>query len=316
MTIKIVPYDSEHEAEWEAFCPKAVNASILHRRSFLNYHGESFKDLSVLILKSGKLAGLFPAAESPDDSSLISSHPGITYGGVIHQGQIGGSRMVDVFTAISEHYKKSGYERLQYKPVPFVYTSSPSQDDLYALFRLKARRTRCYLSCAINLSSRRPLSERRRRGLKKSKNSVTLSSESALKDIWRVIEQNLERRYQAKPVHSLAELAVLRDKFPKEIIIRSALIDGVVVAGVIFFNSPLVWHAQYIAANEIGYDVSALDVIFDAAIHEAKEAGASYFDFGTSNEEGGWVLNEGLYRFKSEFGGGGVAHEYYELELN
>jgi len=27
------------------------------------------------------------------------------------------------------------------------------------------------------------------------------------------------------------------------------------------------------------------------------------------------VLNEGLYRFKSEFGAGGVAYECYELDL-
>ena len=38
--------------------------------------------------------------------------------------------------------------------------------------------------------------------------------------------------------------------------------------------------------------------------------------FGTSNGEAEGRLNEGLYRFKSEFGGSGVAHETYELELS
>jgi hypothetical protein len=246
---------------------------------------------------------------------LVSSHPGITYGGVVHQGQLSGMRMVDALTAISQYYLKAGYHRLQYKPIPFVYMRNPSQDDLYALFRLKAKRSRCDLSCSIELANRRPLSERRRRGLKKAQKAVSLSSESALQDIWKIIEQNLQRRHDARPVHSLAELAMLRDRFPQEIIVRSALIDGVVVAGVVFFNSSLVWHTQYIAASEVAYDVSALDAVFGAAIHEAKEAGVRYFDFGTSNEEGGWVLNDGLYCFKSEFGGGGVVHEYYELEL-
>jgi len=84
---------------------------------------------------------------------------------------------------------------------------------------------------------------------------------------------------------------------------------------VVFFISRSAWHAQYIAASESAYNVSALDAIFDSAISEARKAGARYFDFGTSNEQAGLILNDGLYRFKSEFGGGGVAHEYYELDL-
>jgi lipid II:glycine glycyltransferase (peptidoglycan interpeptide bridge formation enzyme) len=61
--------------------------------------------------------------------------------------------------------------------------------------------------------------------------------------------------------------------------------------------------------------VSALDAVFDGAIIDANRAGVRYFDFGTSNEDEGAVLNEGLYRFKAEFGGGGVAHEFFELDL-
>jgi len=58
-----------------------------------------------------------------------------------------------------------------------------------------------------------------------------------------------------------------------------------------------------------------LDAIFDAALQEAVVAGARYFNFGVCTEEDGRVLNEGLYRFKSEFGGGGVAYEFYEMDL-
>ena len=40
------------------------------------------------------------------------------------------------------------------------------------------------------------------------------------------------------------------------------MMDGQVVAGVVLFNSPSAWHAQYIAADEAGYRVSALDAVF------------------------------------------------------
>lgn len=316
MSIVMMPYTPAHDAEWDEFCTGAVNGTFLHTRRFLGYHGDRFKDVSALMMESGKLVGVFPAAESPSDHKLVVSHPGITYGGVVHRGRLGGMRMIEALSALSEYYGKSGYHGLQYKAVPHIYTAIPAQDDLYALFRLGARRTRCDLSCTIDIAHRQPLSERRRRGLKKAHTAVILSSDQALLgDLWAVIAQNLARKHDAMPVHSLAELDLLRDRFPGQINIRCALLDGRVEAGVVFFNSPSVWHAQYIAASERAYDVSALDAVFDAAISEAQQTGARYFDFGTSNEQAGLVLNDGLYKFKSEFGGGGVAHEYYEIDL-
>lgn len=316
MSIEIVPYTQGHEAAWEEFCVHAVNATFLHTRRFLSYHGDRFKDLSILMMESGKVVGIFPAAELPSETKLVISHPGITYGGIVHRGWLSGMRMIEALTALSEYYGKGGYQRLQYKAVPHIYATTAAQDDLYALFRLGAQRVRCDLSCAIDLANRQPLSERRRRGLKKAQKAVTLSNDPALLgELWAVIALNLARKHDAKPVHSLTELALLKDHFPEQITFRCALLEGHVEAGVVLFNSPSVWHAQYIAASERAYDVSALDVVFDSVISEAQQTGARYFDFGTSNEDGGKVLNDGLYRFKSEFGGGGVAHEYYELSL-
>jgi hypothetical protein len=316
MSIEIVPYIQTHEAVWEEFCAGAVNATFLHSRRFLSYHRTRFKDLSVLIIESGKVVGIFPAAESPSDSKLVISHPGITYGGIVHRGWLSGMRMIEAITVLSAYYKKSGYKRLLYKPVPYIYTATNAQDDLYALFRLGAQRVRCDLSCTIDVANRQRISERRRRGLKKAQKVVTLSSDpELLGDLWEVITQNLTLKHDAKPVHSLTELALLVDLFPEQITIRCALLDGRVEAGVILFNFQTVWRSQYIAASERAYKISALDAVFDAALTEAQEFGVQYFDFGTSNEEGGKVLNDGLYRYKSEFGGGGVAHEFYELGL-
>ena len=73
---------------------------------------------------------------------------------------------------------------------------------------------------------------------------------------------------------------------------------------------------QYIASSEVGYTLCALDAIMENCINKAVEHGAKYFDFGASNENEGRRLNEGLYQFKCEFGGGGVAYEAYELNLH
>lgn len=316
MIFDFINYTDEHESLWDSWCESAGNSTFLHTRKFLSYHGKRFHDASVLIFESSRLVGVMPAARALDDSKLVVSHPGATYGGIVHQGWLNGERMLEVLEQLKDYYRESGYSKLLYKPLPCVYACVPSQDDLYALFRLKAQRVRCDLSCAIDLSARRIPSERRRRGLKKALRAVTLvNGWQQLAGLWEVLVENLGRKHNASPVHSLAELTLLVERFPENIQVRSATIDGVIEAGIVLFNSTNIWHAQYIASSEVGYSVSALDAVFELAIDSAKNRGARYFDFGTSNEQGGLFLNDGLYRFKSEFGGGGIAHEYYEMVL-
>ena len=40
-----------------------------------------------------------------------------------------------------------------------------------------------------------------------------------------------------------------------------------------------------------------------------------FFDFGTSNEDGGKVLNTSLNRYKEGFGARGTAYRKYRIEL-
>jgi hypothetical protein len=318
VTIEIIPYAQERESIWDQWCAGSGNATFLHTRRFLGYHGNRFRDLSVFIRESGKVVGVFPAAASTIDPELVVSHPGATFGGIVHQGWLTGTRMVETLIKLRKYYCHGGYVRLLYKAVPHMYTKIPAQDDLYALFRLGARRVRCDLSCTIDLANRQPPSERRRRSLKKAKKMVTVLSDSTalLGKLWPVIEENLARKHNLRPVHTLDELALLLDRFPEQIAMRCALLEDRVAAGVVFFNSLNVWHAQYTAASERGYEVSALDAVFESAIESAQRASARYFDFGVSTEDSGRTLNDGLYRFKSEFGGGGMVHEFYELDLH
>nr|WP_252716996.1 GNAT family N-acetyltransferase [uncultured Herbaspirillum sp.] len=303
-------------AAWDGFCEQASNATLLHTRRFLSYHGERFHDASLLIHEADTLVGVMPAAVAPSDSTLVISHPGATYGGVVHHGQLNGNKMIEAIAEIQRFYADAGFTRLQYKPLPHIYARVPAQDDLYALFRAGAIRIRCDLSSTIDLAHRRPSSERRRRSLKKALKNVSISSAPEHMDaVWHVLAENLHRKYDTKPVHTLAELQLLATRFPDAIRIQCGLVDGQVEAGVVLFCSAMVWHAQYIASSEKGYAVSALDAVFESLVDSAQNSHIRYFDFGTSNEEAGTVLNDGLYRFKSEFGGGGTAHEFYELAL-
>lgn len=315
--MQIRAFQESDSQQWDDFCANSVNATFLHTRRFLSYHGSRFKDRS-LIIEDGKLwLGILPAAEHPSQSQAVVSHPGITYGGLLHQGRLNGAETLQAFELIRQFYAEQGYQALYYKAIPLIYPTVPAQDDLYALFRLGAERYRCDLSSSIDLNNRRQTSERRRRALRKANQAgiVIDNNINRLAEFWAVLSENLAEKHQAKPVHSLAEIQTLIEHFPDNIQLRCAIQAGQVVAGTLLFITPRVVHSQYIASNADGQEVNALDAVFQHCI-ETAVPGIRYFDFGISNENEGQLLNEGLYRFKTEFGGSGVVHEFYRLALN
>jgi hypothetical protein len=254
---------------------------------------------------------------SPADMTLVASHPGITYGGVLHQGALRGDAMIEGLAATTRLLADGGARRLLYKAVPHCYHRAPAEDDLYALFRAGARRVRCDLSVAIDLQHRLGVSERRRRAARKATGAgVEVRRGLALAPaLWQVLEENLQRKHGVRPVHTLAEIEHLGSLFPSEIEFVGACRGEAVVAGVVLFRAGPAVHAQYIGSSEAGHAVSAIDLVFENSIAQASAAGARWFDFGISTEDQGRSLNDGLYRFKSEFGGAGIVHEFYELEL-
>jgi hypothetical protein len=307
----------EDAVEWDDFVTEAPMATFLHSRRFLSYHGDRFADQSLLLRDSrSRLIGVFPAAIDTDEGRVVS-HPGITYGGVVHRGRVSGRAMTTAIAAIRDHYRRRGFRALRYKVVPSIYHQRPSADDVYALVNLGAQLYRCDLSCAIDLADRRERSERRRRGERKAvRHSVTVAEGSKdLDALWRILEENLAREHGVPPTHTVDEMRLLCSLFPDAISVITARLDAEVIAGVVLFETSRVLHAQYIASSLAGREVAALDAVLEHCIDRAAVSGTRFFDFGISTEEEGRVLNAGLYKFKSEFGGGGVVHEFFELEL-
>jgi hypothetical protein len=314
----VAAFTPDRADEWDALVAAAPMGTFLHTRRFLSYHGDRFADASLLLAdERGTVQAVLPAAIDPADPRRVVSHPGATYGGLVHDGELNGERAVDALRAVCDHYAERGHAVLRYKPVPHIYHRSPSQDDIWALGELGAVRAGCDLSCAIDLAARRPPSARRVRSLAKARREDVQVSEDAgaLPALWAVLEATLERRHGARPVHSIEEIVRLNERFPDAIRPVVALLDGEVVAGAVLFGMATVVHTQYLAATEAGAATSALDAVIDRSIAYAREAGARYFDFGISPGPGRRGLSPGLYRWKAEFGGGGVLYEQYEQPL-
>ncbi|WP_152090767.1 GNAT family N-acetyltransferase [Azospira sp. I09] len=317
MILKIRPFTSNDIEVWDKFCSEAIQATILHTRRYLSYHGDRFSDRSLILESNERLVGLFPAAESPHNCQTIISHPGITYGGLLHKGELHGENSREALQLVMQHYKSTNYINLIYKAIPPIYHRRPSQDDLYSLDTFGSRLIRRDLSCTIDLSNRGNPSHRRVRGLKNAERHgiSILEGNRYLPDLWAILTKNLESRHSAYPTHSITEIELLANRFPNHIKCICGATEGVIVGGIVLYISPTCHHAQYITSSPEGNAVSVLDKIFSFAISNAKSQGARWFDFGISTEDNGRVLNNGLYQFKSEFGGGGTVHDFYELDL-
>ncbi len=315
---KLVRYSSKAQEAWDKLVSNSVNGTLLHTRKFLSYHGDKFDDQSLLVYdESDTLKAIFPAAVAPSNPTIIISHPGITYGGIIHDGWIRGNRSIDLFIELKNYYANASFKELIYKVVPLIYHRIPAQDDIYALVRLNAHLYRIDLSTTIDLQNRGPIAERRQRLLKKAiKSGLQISTDfENITAYWEILAANLKDRYNKKPVHSIAELLTLKDKFPDHISLVTAMLDNKVEAGSLTFDCPTLIHAQYFASSTLGRETGALDLVIESCIEQAKKIGRRYFDFGTSTEEQGTYLNDSLHTYKCEFGGCASVYEFYKLKL-
>jgi hypothetical protein len=303
---------------WDDLVSRSCNGTFLHTRRFISYHGDRFDDRSaVLENRRGRIVGLIPAAACPSDRELVVSHPGLTYGGVVHDGSVRGAAMIAAIERIAGHYRGLGYSRLRYKTVPAMYHSVPAEDDLYALFRFGARRYRSDLSAAVDLSSRGRVDQRRMRSRRRAEAAGVRTEEgwTEIGAFWQILEQNLARRHGAVPPHTLPEIQLLHDRFPDEIILIVAKIDDVPVAGTVLFWAGQVLHMQYSASTEDGRTACATDLVMEHAISLAGKQGCRCFDFGTNTMDEGRSLGQDLYQFKISFGAGGLVYDHYELDL-
>jgi hypothetical protein len=211
-----------------------------------------------------------------------------------------------------------GYPKLVYKFVPFIYHSVPRQEDQYVLWRAGARTARRTLSACIDMRTGLPSSSRRKRSLAKALKAgcrVEIGPET-VPQFWPVVESILMERHGVRPAHTLDEILVLMQRFPDNIMCLTAMMGESIMAGVILFHSPTVTHVQYSVSASAGAAMGAMDALIDRSLSLADERRSRYFDLGISTDPAGSTLNEGLHRFKMEFGAGTVVYEQCEVDLS
>ena len=322
MPMKCVVYSSQYKDVWNDTVHRSRNATFLHIRDYMDYHADRFVDASLLFFNDkGKCIACLPATFQ-EETGTISSHAGLTYGGLLLTPEATSEAVRQILILTAGHLLSIGYNRLIYKPVPHIYHSIPAEEDLYWLFRAGAEINARSVSTTISLLHPLPLSTLRRRKVAQANKIPFVADLNATanfaewQSFWDILHEVLVTRHNTVPVHSYEEIMKLREKFPQEIRLFTVKDNySQVVGGCVVFETETTAHVQYIAANELGRNGGALDLLFSELIAYYCKRGKTYFDFGISTEQGGRFLNEGLIFQKEGFGGRAVCYDIYEVDL-
>lgn len=321
-TFAVRPFQDSDAGPWDALVAGSLNGTFMHARRYVDYHGDRFEDASLVVVDHrGDLVGVLPAARDPLVADRVVSHPGLSYGGLVHAGALRGESTVQALTAAAGHYRGLGYGVFRYKAIPTIYHRNPVADDVYALFRLDAQRYRCDLAVTVDLAAGAPIRRNRRRNLEAAHQAgLTVHTGTAwLPAFWDLLTANLMRKFNVVPAHSLAEMQDLLARFPDhitcDVVLDGGPGGGDVLAGLVNYHTERTLHCQYSAASARGFSLNALDLGFTHAIDEARTRGNRFFDFGVCNEDDGRVLNDSLYDFKLSFGGGSTPQEFFDVAL-
>lgn len=305
----VCKYDAMMSNEWNQFLVYSRNGTFLHSRKYLEYHKHRFVDSSLLIYYKKKLVALLPASSN---EGVLSSHAGLTYGGLLVGRDFHASYSKPVFLAIQEWCKNAGLKKLIYKAVPHIYHRMPAEEDLYALHNLGAKLIRRDLSTTILIENRYQLTKGRKSIIAKAcRENIEILHSRDFDEFMRVEAEHLMHKYGISPVHSSNEISMLAKNFPENIELICAYKEGELIGGVIVYITHTVCHTQYIGATTDGKKVGALDACLEF-IFKRLPLNIKWFDFGISTTNNGNFLDLNLVKNKESWGGRSIAYDTYE----
>ncbi|NRD20744.1 GNAT family N-acetyltransferase [Winogradskyella eckloniae] len=293
-------YQPSLKSEWDGFVKKAKNATFLFYRDFMDYHGDRFKDVSVMIYKNDELFALLPANVV---GNKVISHQGLTYGSFVLKDSAKLLTALEAFKAMLAYYEAQGLEEIEIRVIPTFYNKMPSDELDYFLYKANAQLLKKDVLMVIDYAHKLRFQKNRREGINKAlRSGLELKVDSNFEGFWNdVLIPNLENKHGIKPVHTLEEIELLASRFPEHIKQVNIYKDNKVVAGTTVFLTATTVHPQYVSGNRDKNSFGSLDLAYYFIINDMCED-KRYFDFNISSEDHGSKINEGLIFWKESCG--------------
>ncbi|PHS62498.1 MAG: GNAT family N-acetyltransferase [Flavobacterium sp.] len=293
-------YKKEYKQEWDSFVKTAKNATFLFQRDFMDYHSDRFEDFSLMVYKGDKLYALLPANKKGNN---VISHQGLTYGSFVLQDSAKLFYSFNAFKKVLEFLYNEEIKKLDMRVIPSFYNNVPSDELEYILFKANAKTIKSDVILLIDYKNPLSFIKSRRQAIRRgAKNNLIIKIEDNYNDFWNtILIPNMYNKYKVKPIHSLNEIKELASKFPENIKQFNVYKDEELVAGSTIFITKTTIHPQYISANIEKNTLESLDFLYNHIINLYKDE-KSFFDFNTSSEDSGNLINKGIIFWKESFG--------------
>ena len=305
--IESVCYHSGLASAWDDLVARARNGHFMLTQRFLGYHGDRFRDCSVLFLRHGKPIA---AIALHQEGAEWISHPGLPFGGLIAAPELTAELTMEVFKDLGERMRAGGIRKLRYAPTPHVYHTQPFEDDLFALYSLGAELESMKLAARVRLPRLGLLQERVRKYLRHRVLRIRVEHGVSVGEFWEALTAYLRHRHGATPVHTESEMFDLLTRFPDSIKLLGVR-DGRkrLVAGSLVFLTDAVIRFQYaFGGGDPAAPKQCLLALDQAAIRRFGP-GRKWLDFGTSMRPSDGTLDLRLHAQKEHSGGRGMRVE-------
>jgi len=296
---QIRTYQKEDFALWNNFILEAKNATFLFNRNFMEYHSDRFDDYSLMVFDGQKLVAVLPANRV---GNTVYSHQGLSYGSLVVRTDSRIKEYILLFKEVIKFLNETGIDVLEIKILPKIYNRTIADEIDYVVFLMDSDCFRADVYLTMDSEINYMPNRNRKRALKIARGlNIEIREENDFDSFWnQILIPNLKERFGIEPVHSVTEIKKLALLFPNEIKLFNAYQNGVLKAGVVLFLTEKVAHFQYSSGGNDRNENAALDMLFDTLIQ--KYSSKKYVSFGSSSENNGLKLNEGLAYWKESFG--------------
>ncbi|MFD2203191.1 hypothetical protein [Shivajiella indica] len=306
----IKSYQAHLKKDWDLVLDNSINGTFLHRREFIEYHGDRFEDASLVIYHEDVPVAIFPAER---EGNTVFSHRGLTYAGWL---MLDGLRLKDIQEIIENtqaFYQNLGIERLEVRMVPDFFAKESQKELKIAIQNTGGKSVFTAVHHCTSLPFR--VKDRGKKwGRKKAiANGIEIRESSDLKSFWEeILVPNLEKRHGVKPTHSLQEIEYLKSIFPDQILFYAVFSGEKMLGGALVFSTDTTAHLQYTAALPLGKKLRCLDYLMSHLIEE-EFSHKSFFNMGVSHFPVTGMINQGLVNWKESFGGKPIIVSVYSF---
>lgn len=307
-------YEKSDYELWNTFVSTAYNATFLFHRDFMEYHQDRFDDFSLLVFDKTKLIAILPANRV---DNKIYSHQGLTYGGLVYASKLKIEKIETILDLLFDFFKGKRIEHFYLHPIPSFYLGQGNAAIDFFLMKKGAQLYRKEMNMVAHLPQEIPISKSKLKHFRRTEVlGLRVVEETNFQPFWeKILEPRLVEKYDVKPVHSLAEIQLLHERFPKNIKQFSVYLEDKIVAGITIFEFENGVKSQYGATSKKGEKYRALDFLFISLLDIFQKRGKLFFDMGIVNDAGEKGFHSGLLQQKEELGCTVWSQDFYKISL-